>query len=219
MNYASDNGNKYPRLLFPNVYSFAPNRDTLGGTAYFLIHPEGNILIDCPWWEDPNTINFLRAQGGVRWLYVTNRSAIGKRIPQWQAELGFTVVIQEQEAYLLPEAEVKSFSQELPLARGLTGIWCCGFSPGTSCLHYQSEEGGLLFSGRHLLPDVQGKLSLIKTAKTFHWPRQQQSLVKLRDRFDRSSLTHIFPGANTGFLRGQGFYQDGYPHLEQIPIT
>ena len=39
---------KLPRSVSETIFAFPPNRETLGGTAYLLLEPSGNILIDCP---------------------------------------------------------------------------------------------------------------------------------------------------------------------------
>ena len=55
---------KAPRLVLPSIYAFGPNRETLGGTAYLIVENTGNILVDCPLWEEKNQ-DFLQSQGGV----------------------------------------------------------------------------------------------------------------------------------------------------------
>ncbi|MEL6322058.1 MAG: MBL fold metallo-hydrolase, partial [Cyanobacteria bacterium J06626_14] len=59
---------KAPHSVFETVFAFPPNRDTLGGTAYFIKTSSGNGLVDCPAWND-DTRQFLDAQGGVHWSF------------------------------------------------------------------------------------------------------------------------------------------------------
>jgi hypothetical protein len=40
--------------VLENIYAFPPNRDTLGGTAYFIVENQANILIDAPPWNPTN---------------------------------------------------------------------------------------------------------------------------------------------------------------------
>jgi glyoxylase-like metal-dependent hydrolase (beta-lactamase superfamily II) len=189
------------------LYAFPPNRESLGGTSYWLQHPAGNLLIDCPSW--PGSLEFL-ADRGVRWLVLTHRTAHARVLAIQQA-LGCDVVIQEQEAYLLPDVRRTIFADRLVLATDAQGqpelevIWTCGYSPGSACL-YWAEQGGLLFTGRHLLPTIAGDLAPLRTAKTFHWFRQLRSVRALIDRFRPDSpepLAHICPGGSIGFLRGR----------------
>ncbi|AFZ43764.1 hypothetical protein PCC7418_1578 [Halothece sp. PCC 7418] len=206
---------KPPREILTGIYAFPPNRETLGGTSYFILGNEGNILVDCPVWNDPQQSvfkEFLQQQGGVRWLFLTHRDGMS-RVRQLQSDLDCEVMVQEQEAYLLPEVKVTSFAEEINLGDA-TGMWTCGYSPGSSCL-YVPFHGGVLFSGRHLLIDPQGNLTPIVSRKTFHWRRQLRNVEKLQARFSSETLNYICPGANTGFLRGKGVVEDGYQKLNE----
>lgn len=200
---------KPPRAVLDRIFAFPPNRDTLGGTSYFIVRNEGNILIDCPALEQTN-LDFLRSHG-VRWFFLTHRGAMGKTA-EIEQNLGCEILIQEQEAYLLPGLTVTTFAQEYTLDTTAQVIWTPGHSPGSSCLYY-SDLGGVLFSGRHLLPNLQGEPVPLRTAKTFHWPRQIKSLESLLKKFTPENLQYICPGANTGFLRGKAVIDQAYQRL------
>ena len=206
---------KQPQAALDTVYAFSPNRDTLGATAYLIVENCANILIDCPAIDEIN-LEFLQQQGGVRWLFLTHRGAIGKA-EKIQQQTGCEIVIQEQEAYLLPELAVKNFSHEFVFSPNCHAIWTPGHSPGSSCLYY-AGSGGVLFTGRHLLPNQQGEPVPLRTSKTFHWPRQIRSVQSLIDRFTPATLSYICPGANTGYLRGQRFIDRAYQRLAQLDL-
>ncbi|QHV00870.1 MBL fold metallo-hydrolase [Synechocystis sp. CACIAM 05] len=207
---------KLPHQILPNLYRFAPNRDTLGGTAYLLITGEGNVLIDCPAWHEDNEA-WLGEQGPVRWLCLTHRDGHGPKVKTIQEKLGCQVVVQEQEAYLLPGVRICRFREQLAIAPFLTAIWTPGYSPGASC-HYWGENGGILFTGRHLLPDGEGNLRAIKQAKTFHWPRQQASVEKIHRYLDEKNLPlrAVCPGGNVGYLRGEDWCLNPREALESM---
>ncbi|MBR8836349.1 MAG: MBL fold metallo-hydrolase [Stigonema ocellatum SAG 48.90 = DSM 106950] len=192
------------------IFAFPPNRDTLGGTAYLIVRNEGNILIDSPAHETAN-LDFLHSQGGVSRLFLTHRGGIGKTA-EIQQIFNCEVLIQEQEAYLLPGLTLTTFGQELSLDSIVKLIWTPGHSPGSSCLYY-SNLGGVLFSGRHLLPNPQGEPVPLRTAKTFHWHRQIKSLHLLLESFTPQTLQYICPGAYTGFLRGKHVIDDAYQRI------
>ncbi|EGJ30788.1 MULTISPECIES: hypothetical protein [Moorena] len=204
---------KPPRLVLDTIFAFPPNRDTLGGTAYIIVGNSFNLLIDCPAWNETNQ-QFLREQGGVSLLFITHRGGIGKA-KEIQESMGCQVLIQEQEAYLLPGLEVVTFHQELTINPYCYVIWTPGHSPGSSCLYY-TGAGGVLFSGRHLLPSKQGELLPLRTPKTFHWPRQIRNVQSLLERFTPETLQFICPGANTGFLRGKGVIDQAYEGLSDV---
>jgi glyoxylase-like metal-dependent hydrolase (beta-lactamase superfamily II) len=207
---------KVPQTIFSSIFAFAPNRDTLGGTAYLIVGNNANILIDCPILNQVNQ-DFLRQQGGVRSLVLTHRGGIGQ-VSQIQQTLECQVLIQEQEAYLLPDIEVTTFHDQVNLTPETQLIWTPGHSPGSACLYYRAF-GGVLFSGRHLLPNQQGQPVPLRTAKTFHWPRQLQSVQRLIDRFTLETLNFICPGANTGFLRGRRVIERAYEQLCQLDLA
>lgn len=195
---------KPPKQILDNIWAFPPNRDILGGTAYFIMSHEGNILIDCPAYHEDN-LQFLQQQGGVKYLFLTNRDGISKYIKQITQALNCQLVIQEQELYLLPGRRAHSFEAQYQLTSECELIWTCGYSPGSSCLYYQ-PLGGILFSGRHLLPNKNGKPAPLLLKKTFHWRRQLRHSELIYQRLEKSGLKYICPGANTGLLRGQGYF-------------
>ncbi len=206
---------KPPRPVLESIFAFPPNRDTLGGTAYFIVENAANLLIDCPAWNETNE-QFLREQGGVSTLLITHRGGIG-RAREIQEAMKCKILIQEQEAYLLPGLDVIAFQHELTLSSHCCAIWTPGHSPGSSCIYYRGA-GGVLFSGRHLLPNQQGEPVPLRTSKTFHWPRQIQSVQSLIERFTPETLNYICPGANTGALRGKGVIDQAYDWLAQLDL-
>jgi len=179
---------KQPRLVLENTFAFPPNRDTLGATAYFIVENESNILVDCPAWDEINQ-TFLRERGGVRLLFLTHRGAIAKA-REIQEVTGCDILIQEQEAYLLPGLQLTVFEREFAVSDRTLAFWTPGHSPGSSCL-YDTGNGGVLFSGRHLLPNREGAPVPLLTAKTFHWPRQINSVKSIIDRFSPSALQQV----------------------------
>jgi glyoxylase-like metal-dependent hydrolase (beta-lactamase superfamily II) len=191
------------------IFAFPPNRETLGGTAYLIVE-EVSILVDCPPWNAENQA-FLAAQGGVDWLVLTHRGGMAQ-VREIVAALQCPVLVQEQEAYLLPGVPVTTFGDRHRLSALSQVIWTPGHSPGSACV-YCAALGGVLFSGRHLLPNPQGELGPLKTAKTFHWPRQLRSVAALQQEFTPDTLRGICPGGNIGFLRGRALVEPGYVQL------
>lgn len=208
---------KLPRLILPDTFAFAPHKDILGGTAYLIVNKSGNILLDCPAWNEINQ-QFLIDKGGFKKLIITHRNGISPQINQIKTIHQCEVIIQEQEAYLLPETTVTTFKRSLSFDSTFELIWTPGYSPGSSCLYWQEQEG-VLFSGRHLLPTVNGEIAPLRTAKTFHWFRQLNSVRLLIDRFDEQTLKYICPGANTGFLRGKGYLDRAYQKLSNLDLS
>lgn len=211
---------KPPRLILDHIFAFPPNRETLGGTAYLIVENTANILIDCPLWN-PTNEQFLREQGGVSILFLTHRGGMS-RVREIQEATGCRIIIQEQEAYLLPGLGINttSFQQDFIVTPNCHAIWTPGHSPGAACLYYNHiSSGGVLFSGRHLLPNPQGEIMPQRTSKTFHWHRQIRSVKSLLESFTPTTLKFICPGANTGFLRGKGVIEQAYQKLSALDLT
>ncbi|MBT9313811.1 MBL fold metallo-hydrolase [Leptothoe spongobia TAU-MAC 1115] len=214
---------KLPQPIFDansRIHAFPPNRETLGGTAYFIeVLSDGglssNILVDCPAWNDTN-VDFLIQQGGVEWLVITHRGG-SSRVRDWQSKLGCEVVLQEQEAYLLPQVDTNPFHRERTLTPQHRLLWTPGHSPGSICL-YSAIHSGILFTGRHILPTRQGGATPLRVSKTFHWPRQLQHIQRLLDEFTPQTLSYICPGANTGFLRGKRYIEQAYDKLASLDL-
>lgn len=213
--FPSTDSIKLPRPVLDTILVFPPNRDILGGVAYFLQEASGNILIDCPAWDETNQ-QYLQDAGGIRWLVLTHRGGMG-RVSDIQQAFDCQIVVQEQEAYLLPKLQVTSFHHDYVLSPQTRILWTPGHSPGSACV-YCDRHSGVLFTGRHLLPNQQGEPVPLHIAKTFHWPRQLQSVAKLRQIFTADTLNYICPGANTGFLRGQRYIAQAYDRLCQLDL-
>lgn len=217
LNYFDNAGShKIPQPIFENIFAFGPNRETGGNTSYLIVEKYGNILLDCPP-LDQLTVNFLKNQGGVAWLVLSGRGAISKKISHFLETFQAQVVIQEQEAYLLPQIDLTPFVREFTVNDLCRLIWTPGHSPGASCLYY-NNYGGVLFTGRHLLPNSQGELMPMRTAKTFHWFRQLNSIKVLQKLFTSETLNYVLPGANVGALGSQGFVSQAVEHLAKLDL-
>jgi glyoxylase-like metal-dependent hydrolase (beta-lactamase superfamily II) len=210
-----------PRPALETVYAFPPNRDTMGGTAYFVAaqDPAGqpaNLLVDTPAWH-PATADFIQQKGGVRWWVITHRNGMGNVAPI-QAVLQCELVLQEQEAYLLPLIDNRvTYHQQMDFGDIATVLWTPGYSPGSACLYYKAH-GGVLFTGRHLLPNQDGQITALRFSKTFHWPRQLRQIQRLQKDFDAETLAYLCPGANLGFLRGKTVMAEAYDQLQAIDV-
>ncbi|MFN6185294.1 MAG: MBL fold metallo-hydrolase, partial [Microcystis sp.] len=102
---------KPPRLILEGLYAFSPNRETLGGTSYRMVENTGNSLVDCPSGEESER-DFL-LEKGVRYLFFTHRGGQGKQSDSLQSWLDCEIILQEQEAYLLPHRQITVFQQQI----------------------------------------------------------------------------------------------------------
>ena len=202
-----------PQPVLDGLWAFAPNRDCQGGTAWWLEHAEGALLIDCPAYTAAN-LAFLRERPAGM-LLLTSREGHG-RARRFQEALGWPVLVQEQEAYLLPGVQqLQTFGDELALSPGLRLLWTPGPTPGACVLH-ASGEPDVLFCGRLLSPTAPGAAAPLPTARSFHWGRWQRSLKKLKAWLPQGSPRWIASGAGLGALAGEKLIGPGRPLLDGL---
>jgi glyoxylase-like metal-dependent hydrolase (beta-lactamase superfamily II) len=166
------------------------------------IDPEP-VLIDCPPLTQA-TITALKELAANRQarILLTSREGHG-RLRRLQEQLDWPVLVQEQEAYLLPNVErLDCFKDEHTTASGLRLLWTPGPTPGSAVVLAPAPVE-LLFCGRLLTPLAPGCLGPLRHARTFHWPRQLASLAKLRSWISPESSPQLASGAALGALRGE----------------
>lgn len=209
-----------PLAVRPGLWLFAPNRDNQGGSSWLLEHPAADVLVDGPALTPANRAWLgLRAAGRSGWIVLTGRDGHG-RCRALQELLGWPVLVQEQEAYLLPSVPgLITFSAEHQLAEGLRLLWTPGPSPGACVLHGTGGSAGDgLFCGRLLVPVAPGRLEPLRRRGTFHWPRQLRSLEALRRWLPEGAPEWIASGAGLGALRGEKLVPQGFSLLTSLDL-
>ena len=207
-----------PRAIRAGLWLFAPSRDSQGGSSW-LLEAEGDqpaLLVDCPGLTQAN-LDFVQGLPGGGVLVLTSREGHG-RCRRLQERLGWPVWVQEQEAYLLPGVrQLHSWSAEQELAGGRL-LWTPGPTPGAAVLHVRRHGLDLLFCGRLLLPTAPGRLAPLRTARTFHGPRQLASLRRLRQWLPAGAPQWIACGGGLGALRGEVLVGDGAALLAGLAL-
>ncbi|NBV70173.1 MAG: MBL fold metallo-hydrolase, partial [Synechococcaceae bacterium WB4_2_0805] len=90
--------------LRADLWVFPPNRHSAGGNAWLLRSSGGcSVLVDAPLLNEENQL-FLESQP-PGWIVLSHRQGHGQ-CKRWQQLLGWPVLLQEQEAYLLPNLEL-----------------------------------------------------------------------------------------------------------------
>ena len=186
-----------------------------GSSSWFVDadaqHGQPALLIDCPTSSDANLAWLSQRREAGGYVVLTGRHGHGETpstLRRWQQLLGWPVVVQEQEAYLLPGLRpLEPFGDTLALAPGVRLLWTPGPTPGACVLHVQRPGLDGLFCGRLLVPVAPGALAPLRTPATFHWPRQQASLQRLLDWLPPASPSWIASGAGLGALRGDALVE------------
>jgi len=206
----------------PGLWLFAPSRDSQGGSSWLLEAGawggSGDLLVDCPGYTEANLAMLRRRTElvGLGTLVLTSREGHG-RCRRLQEALGWPVLVQEQEAYLLPGVEAcTTFAAEHALAPGVALLWTPGPTPGACVLHVRNGALDGLFCGRLLVPTGPAALAPLRTPRTFHWPRQLASLERLRQWLPEGSPDWIASGAGLGALRGDKLVGGGAALLERL---
>ncbi len=187
-----------PQQLKDGLWVFPPNLRANRCISWWLdCHPEP-VLIDCPPLNS-ETLGALKTLSSGRScrILLTNRESHG-RVRELQESFGWPVLVQEQEAYLLPGlSELESFGEEHMTTSGVCLLWTPGPTPG-SCVVYARSPWNVLFCGRLLIHLDSGRLSSVHGKSTFHWTRQQKSLKKLRNWVPLNSLPQLASGVGHG---------------------
>jgi glyoxylase-like metal-dependent hydrolase (beta-lactamase superfamily II) len=208
-----------PRRIRPGLWLFAPSRDSQGGSSW-LLEGEGEqpaLLVDCPALTQAN-LTSLQRFGSNGAIVLTSREGHG-RCRRFQEQLGWPVWVQEQEAYLLPGVErLQTWSEEMAIGDGRL-LWTPGPTPGAAVLAILRHGLDLLFCGRLLLPTTPGRLAPLRTARTFHWPRQLRSVERLRRWLPAGSPAWIACGGGLGALRGEVLVPHGAALLTALELT
>ena len=191
-----------PQQLRQDLWLFPPNKDCQGGSSWWLEAEPEPVLIDCPPLTQASltALQELAVSRAPR-ILLTSREGHG-RLRRVQERLGWPVLVQEQEAYLLPNiSPLDTFAADHATISGLQMLWTPGPTPGSCVIYATSAE--LLFCGRLLTPLAPGRLGPLRHGRTFHWPRQLASLERLRAWLPSEARPALASGAGLGALRGE----------------
>ncbi|MBY0449689.1 MAG: ferredoxin [Cyanobacteria bacterium] len=124
-----------------------------GASSYFLLHPEGNWLIDSPKWM-PRLAERFEAMGGIRWIFLTHRDDVADAAA-YAMHFGAKRMIHAADQRAMPDAEmILDITEPQQYSPAFKLIPVPGHSPGSWCLLYQNRY---LFSGDHVWWEPNGK--------------------------------------------------------------
>ncbi len=189
-----------PKEVRPGLWAFPPVKGSNNCQAWWLGCLPEPVLIDCPPVTEENILLLEKLSSKrLTRVILTNRESHGQ-IRKLQFCLDWPVLIQEQEAYLLPKLNsLGTFKEEHITASGMRLLWTPGPTPG-SCVVYAPQPWNVLFCGRLLIPRKIDELVSLRNKKTFHWTRQQKSLDKLRQWIPSESRPELASGVRAGRL-------------------
>ena len=178
----------------------------IGPRGYLLRHPDGNVVFDHCGWYDDAALDFIEAQGGVKWMAASHPHAYGAL---WQ--------LQE----CLPEAQVAIAVEDLPwtgafdvtypvndileMERGLILQKTGGHFDGHAILYCARQE--LLFAGDmlklHFAGD--GSLAALSSHKAFnrHVPMSHDELQQYASVLTLLSFNRVIHHVRSSFPEAQ----------------
>ncbi len=191
--------------LTEQIWVFPSDRSNDGVTSWWLNSSPEPVLIDCPDITTDFLTQLKKLSNGRKPKIILTSKYSHSNAKKLQAALRWPILLQEQEAYLLPGLRsVESFSESYKTSSGLMLLWTPGPTPG-SCVVHAPSPWNVLFCGRLLIPVSSSQLSAFRTKNTFHWTTQIKSLKKLRDWIPRERLPLLASGA--------GFFELGQEKL------
>lgn len=190
------------------------SRRSFGASSYLIVRPRGNVLIDSPRFNAP-LARRIAALGGLASIVLSHRDDVADH-DQWAQRFGCPRWIHAADSDAAPTAERRLEGEDpVALDADLTLIPTPGHTAGSLVALL---GGQILFSGDHLWWNPQAQAVVASQRYCWwNWPRQIESVAKLRDLDVRWLLPghggrHAFaPGEwaeqidrTLAFCRGQG---------------
>jgi glyoxylase-like metal-dependent hydrolase (beta-lactamase superfamily II)/ferredoxin len=173
----------FPLVIEHPVYYCGFNSPkSFGGNSYFVQHPAGNWLVDSPKFL-PRLVRRLESFGGVANIFLTHRDDVADA-DRYARHFSARRFIHRHELASQPDAEIVLDGEDpQELAPGFLAIPSPGHTRG-HCLLVVADR--FLFTGDHLDWDRDGqRLSASEDYCWFSWPRQMESMRRLREfRFE-----------------------------------
>ncbi len=166
------------------------SRDSYGASSYFIVHSEGNWLVDAPRWT-PHLVKAFKKMGGVKYIFLTHQDDVAdaeKYAEAFQAER----FIHAWEKSAQPNAEhVIEGVESIPWHLDFSFIMAPGHTKGHMLLLYRNKY---LFTGDHLAWDrKEAQLTAYRDYCWYSWTEQTKSM----ERLARESFEWILPGHGT----------------------
>lgn len=137
----------FPALLEDGVFYCGFNSEkSFGANSFFVEHPEGNWLIDCPRYVK-HLVDAFERRGGISHIFLTHEDDVADA-DKYAAHFEAKRIVHRADAHALPQAEwIVDGSDAVQLADDFQAIPVPGHTPGSMVLLYRKK---FLFTGDHL---------------------------------------------------------------------
>lgn len=161
-----------------------------GASAWLLLRPGGNVLVDSPRFARP-LLERLRALGGVRLMFLTHRDDVADH-RRWRDALGCERVLHASDVTAGTRDVERRLEGLAParLADDLLAIPVPGHTAGSAVLLASDEH---LFTGDHLWGSGEGAgagLDASRAVCWWSWDEQARSMARLAG----FSFRRVWPG-------------------------
>ncbi|KAJ3691426.1 hypothetical protein LUZ61_020590 [Rhynchospora tenuis] len=165
----------------PGVYhcGYHSNK-TYGATSYFISHPEGNIMVDCPEYKEILARKFDML-GGIRYLFLTHKDDVGEH-DKWAKRFNCERIMHIGDVdYRTADVERKLHGDgPWNIGSDFELVHTPGHTEGSVCLYYKPTK--VLFTGDHLYKSGEtGELDMALIYNKQSVSLQLNSVKKLLD--------------------------------------
>src|ERR1041385_23251 len=177
-NNSKDVIHDFPLPIEDEVYYCGFNSPkSYGGNSYFIVHPEGNWLIDSPKFL-PHLAKAFEERGGIRYIFLTHRDDVAEA-HRYAERFQSQRIIHKLELSAQPGAEiVLEGDTPVQLFPEFLAIPTFGHTRGHTVLLYKNY---FLFTGDHLWwSRKKNSLSASQDVCWYSWPDQIKSMEKLQ---------------------------------------
>ncbi|KAG9150427.1 hypothetical protein Leryth_019797 [Lithospermum erythrorhizon] len=161
----------------PDVYHCGYHSEkSFGAASYFIVHPEGNIIVDCPRYTESLARN-IEMMGGARYMFLTHKDDVADHA-KWSKRLNCERIIHVEEVTgSTANVEIKLDGRSpWSLGEDFTLHHTPGHTTGSVCLFYKLKK--VLFTGDHLFNSETG-LSISEKYNFYSVPIQLDNIRKL----------------------------------------
>jgi len=137
----------FPVPLEDGVFYCGFNSEkSFGANSFFVEHPEGNWLVDCPRYVK-HLVDAFERRGGISHIFLTHEDDVADA-DKYAAHFEAKRIVHRADAHALPQAEwIVDGSDAVQLADDFQAIPVPGHTPGSMVLLYRKK---FLFTGDHL---------------------------------------------------------------------
>ncbi|QWK19446.1 MAG: MBL fold metallo-hydrolase [Hydrogenobacter thermophilus] len=172
---------KFPAEIEDGVYRCGlSSKKSYGAMSYFILHPDGNWMIDSPR-ENAHLLKNIASLGGLKYIFLTHEDDVADA-EFYAKAFNAQVVIHERDAHAYPKADIKVSGDDPTNMGDFTIIPTPGHTAGHMALLYKN----FLFTGDHLWYSPERKrLWASEEYCWYSWSHQLKSIKRLLDfRFE-----------------------------------